>query len=684
MWYGFPPLRGVAPIVFFLLLALRVVAAEPLRNVAQIRALSLKEADRGLPAQIEGVVTYFDPKFEDLFVQDATATTFVGYGERTLDLKPGDRIRIEGVTAIGGYYPVLLAKQIEVIGQGPLPQPPQVREENLLSPTLDSQWVEIPAIVTGVEIGGRGESILLLDVHGWKMKAAMPQSEYSVTRAASLMQRRVRIHAVAGTTYNSQRQMTGRFFFIPSFEQITATDAPNAENAPALRKVTELLAYQDTAETVVAVEGVVTQATDTDFYLRDSSGSVLVQAALNNPPRPGARVRAEGIATIAPYRPVLKARQVAVLGQEEIPAPFPLDLQKLARFHAELVTVEAVFLAKNEGASNTVLQLRNGEQYFTATLPAGSPSRLAAGDTVKLTGICELTASQPTLHSFLIDSFTIHLPQTGGIEILKHAPWWTLRRVLMLLGAVSALALLSLAWIGLLQRRVRRQTAIIGAHLQHVAVLNERQRIAQDLHDTVEQELTGVLIHLGAIAENLSRRLAGEPDEAGRETLAQEHSKLELAQRMLRHCREEARVSVQNLRSIELEQKGLAGALQEVLPPVAQACGAKFEWRLTGSPHPLEAVVEHHLLRIAQEATANAAHHAAPTLIAVHLDYTTESVTLEIRDDGCGFDPNQAPPRGHFGLRGIRQRADKIGATLRIESTPGKGTAVRVTRPLKK
>lgn len=672
-------MNGLLPILFFLFLAVRLWATEPLRSVAQIRALGPEQAAKALPACIEGVVTYTDPKFGDLFVKDPTGNTFVGH-ESPTRFQPGDRIRVEGVTGAGAYYSVINAKKITLLGHGPLPETMRVDAEQLFAPSTDSQWVEVPAMVTGVEQGGRGESIILLKVYGRKMKATMPAGNYSPTRPAELMQRHVRLQAVAGTSFNFQRQMTGRFFLVPSFDQMTAVSAPVPRNRPELRPVTKLLWWNDDADTVVLVDGVVTQSAGSSFYLRDSTGGLLVHTALNLSLPVGAHVRVEGVAEVAPFRPVLNAHHLTVSDEVETPLPFPLSTtqKELTRLHAELVSTDATFLALSNDGTGSVLKCHIGERYFDALLP-GTPEKwlatLQPGALVRLTGVCELFTNEPTLHSFPPEMFRLLLPAQGGVQLLRGASWWTLRKVLLVLGMVSGLALLSFIWVWLLRRRVQQQTQIIGENLQRVAVLNERERIAQDLHDSVEQELTGVLIHLGGIAENLAENTRNTPQ------LLKEHSKLELAQRMLRHCREETRNSVRNLRSLELEERGLAGALQEMLPPTAELCGARFEFQLTGEPRPLDSLVEHHLLRMAQESVANAAHHAAPKQISVHLSYQKRNVTLETRDDGKGFNPAQPPPKGHFGLSGLRQRADKIKATFRIESAPGKGTLVRITLP---
>jgi signal transduction histidine kinase len=661
-------------LLLLLVLAARLAAAEPpLDTVAKVRALTPQDAARSLPVIFEATVIYFDPKTKDLFVCDTTASTYVSLGKHYVhpipQLESGSRVRIDGTTHPGEFYPIVIPETIEVLGKSPLPPPRHIGEQELLAPALDSQWVEVAGVVTGVESAGLAFT-LAVEVHGWKMKVEIPSNDQAAGRAAALMQRPVQLQGCVGTVFNTQRQMTGRFFYVPSFDQIIPTDTPDSSIKPPLRSVIQLLRSEESAQALVRIEGVVTQTEGNDFYLRDASGSMLVRTAGQQSLSVGTHVLAEGFAAMAPFRPILRARRVEVLGRTTLPPPRQLHfgLDQLPLFHAELVTLEGDFLNRRDGVVEIALQCRAGDRFFEAISPLGNalPAGLTAGDHLQLTGICELTTTHPTPRSEWVDGFRIHLPAAGGITILRRASWWTLRHSFIALGIVSAMALGSLAWVRLLRQQVKKQTKMIGIQLQRVAVRDERQRIARELHDTVEQGLTGLSMQLG----NISGDIVAAPD------LAQ--SAIQLAQQMLRHCREESRASIHDLRGIELEQRGLAGALERLLPPVAQETSAAFQVTITGHIRHLEATTENHLLRIAQECLTNAARHAAARSISVCLDYTPDAVTLTVRDDGRGFDTHTPAPQGHFGILGIRERANKIQAALTIASRLGEGTTIQV------
>ncbi len=661
-----------------LIIASRLAIASPLDTVAKVRELSPEEAAKALPVRFEGTVVYYDPNSGDLFVRDDSATTYVSIPGSDIPrtfLKPGWRVRVNAVTGEGGYFPVVRLAQIEVIGKESLPPPLRIEEKELFSPSLDSQWVEVDGIVTGIENAGLAFT-LAVEIHGRNLKVEIPRTDQSAKLAKTLMQRPVRIQGVAGTVYNDDRQMTSRFFYAPSFDQIIPTDELPSNPSSIRRKVTELLRNTASLYSLVQVEGVVTQIAADGFYLRDATGSVMVNTASDIVLKKGDRVMAEGFATPAPFRPILHARKVSVLGAGATPEPMNLDfdLKRFSHFQAELISVDAVYLARKDSSTDVVLQCRMGERYFEAIMPPGGtlPENLSPNDVVKLIGICELTTTRPTPFAWSVEGFRIHLPKIGGCTILSHASWWTFQRMLAALALVSAGALGIFLWAWALRRKVKDQHEIIDLQSKHVAVQEERHRIARELHDTVEQELTGLSMQLG----NISVEIDKSPEQA--------HAATQLAKQILRHCRNETRSSIRDLRSIELEQRGLAGALQELLSKAVSGSGIDFKMTVSGEVLPLAAEAENHLVRISQEAASNAIHHAKPGKITLLLTYSPSAVELAITDDGCGFDPELPVRPGHFGVLGIRERANKLKASLSIDSAPGKGTSIRVIVPTAK
>ncbi len=201
-----------------------------------------------------------------------------------------------------------------------------------------------------------------------------------------------------------------------------------------------------------------------------------------------------------------------------------------------------------------------------------------------------------------------------------------------------------------------------------MATWEERQRIARELHDTLEQDLMGVTLLLDSTAERLHANPASATEQ------------LAIARQLLRRSREESRSTIRDLRSVALEQLGLPATLDETLRPIAAAAGLGFALEVSGEPRRLAATAENHLLRIAHEGVSNAVKHAHATHVAIRLAYERESIALEIHDDGQGGADGGARGNG-FGLQGVRERVNKLAGTLRFESPAGAGTRLHITAP---
>jgi signal transduction histidine kinase len=208
------------------------------------------------------------------------------------------------------------------------------------------------------------------------------------------------------------------------------------------------------------------------------------------------------------------------------------------------------------------------------------------------------------------------------------------------------------------------------AQAREAGVLDERQRMAGEIHDTLAQGLTGIVTQLQA-----ADQLRDRPDEAGRH--------LDAAARLARESLAEARRSVQALRPQPLEDARLPDALGDVVRRWSTVTGVTAEVATTGTARPLHPDIEVALLRTAQEALANVAKHADAQRVRLTLSYMEDLVTLDVRDDGVGFDPGhpRADGDGGFGLTAMRRRLDRVAGALEIESEPGGGTAVSASVP---
>jgi signal transduction histidine kinase len=213
-----------------------------------------------------------------------------------------------------------------------------------------------------------------------------------------------------------------------------------------------------------------------------------------------------------------------------------------------------------------------------------------------------------------------------------------------------------------------------GLHAQLVAqaheagILDERQRMAREIHDTIAQGLTGVITQIEAAQQSW---------EDERETRRHLGTAADIARQSL----DEARRSVRAIRPGSLTESRLPDALASVVERWAEVSGVAGEMRTTGTRRPLHPDTEVTLLRAAQEGLANAGKHAHASRVGVTLTFMDSLVSLDIRDDGVGFDPETTRKADSYGLAAMRQRVENSHGEMHIESTPGEGTAISVRIP---
>jgi ligand-binding sensor domain-containing protein/signal transduction histidine kinase len=248
--------------------------------------------------------------------------------------------------------------------------------------------------------------------------------------------------------------------------------------------------------------------------------------------------------------------------------------------------------------------------------------------------------------------------ETGAVIRFKLRPhfyqtWW--------FYAACTLAVMGLGW--LMHRQRLRQMQV-----RHAAVMAERNRIARDIHDTLAQEVAGLLAQLHVI----KTLLPVSPQTAGRH--------LERAVELARTGLADARRLVLDLRHQALEHDDLATALENFIAQVTADGAPEVNYQVKGTPRRLASEYENNLLRIGQESVTNALRHAQASLIEVSLSFEPKLVELRVKDDGCGFDPAAHAQGfgGHYGLLGIRERAAQIGGELSLASAPGAGTEIKV------
>lgn len=212
------------------------------------------------------------------------------------------------------------------------------------------------------------------------------------------------------------------------------------------------------------------------------------------------------------------------------------------------------------------------------------------------------------------------------------------------------------------QLRLKR----LSKQLINQNILQERNRMAREIHDTLAQAFTGIILHLGAA----ERMIATDAEQAV--------SHIKTVRELAKDGLAEARRSVEALRPQLLEEGDLLSALNRIVKQMSSQTETQIRFEVLGAAYPLALEVENNVLRIAQEALTNAFKYANANLINIELIYEATQLILKVKDNGQGFDPQSLCLSNGFGFLGMRERANRMGAKLTIESAIGQGTEITV------
>ncbi|HYG22454.1 MAG TPA: histidine kinase [Verrucomicrobiae bacterium] len=710
---------SVLALAWFFLASSSTAPAETLTNAAQVLSLDAAAAAQKIPVRITGVVTAAEPTWNGkFFVQDETSGVFVG--NRIVPApQPGDVVEVTGVTHPGSYAPIVTSPKWKPRGNAPLPEARRVPIERVMAGAEDGQRVEIEGIVRSV-IPGKTHLDVYLASGGYRLHVYPKAS--AALNSQPLIGARVRVRGTAAASFNATlRHMLSVVLFIPQesdfiVEEVEAVD-PFDEDILPLKSVAQYRRNVAPGQRM-HVKGVVTfQRPGEDLFIEDGTAGLHVRSRQPQNFEIGDVVEIAGFADFDHFLPVLEDAVFRLTGDPHAPAePKSVTMAEIQAglHHADLIRLTAKLLDRSTRHgrprgngrhwSRTVLMLQHEDQVFTAE--AESPDSenplmgIPLGSAVEVTGICFTENGEDKK----LQSLQLLLPSPESFRIVEKPNWLTPQRMLIGVSLLLVVLIGAVGWSlmvskrnavlrqlvrdresaqdalqqahDLLEERVKERTAQLKfqitarkeSELQYKAVLSERTRLAQELHDTLEQSLTGIALQLDTTAKLFEQK----PQVANRH--------LELARDLLSQSQVDIRRSVWDLRSRALEEFDLSGALITSARQLTDGTSIHFEVCAKGRVRPLPETIEDNLLRIAQEAMTNIIKHAQASNAEIELDYGPRTVGMRIRDNGRGFLQEECagPAEGHFGLLGIRERVKRLGGELNIESAPGAGTLLSV------
>jgi signal transduction histidine kinase len=650
-----------------------------LTNAAQVRALSQADAVRQLPVRLSGVVLLREGS--SMTLMDDTAGVYVENTEGPFpNFNRGDIVEVEGFSDPGKFAPIMKAVANRKLGRGQIPEPQVVTYDDLLMGQFGSQWVQVSGVVRRSGPLSRGENWeLWLAAGGGQLRVRLSKAQ----AAEAPVDAEVTLRGVCFNQFNLKRQALNSVLIVPRGEPVVVqTPAPSDPYDAPVRSISTLMQFspERSYRHRVHVRGVVIHAGQGQFWIHDSKRGLRISSSQTNALEVGMEVDVLGFLTYGGYTPELEdaAFQIKEIGVLS-PEPLKLTSSDLAFDHdAQLVSLEATLQEKWLALEGCRLTLMDPTNRFIATLLSSAgravPAEWLPGSRVRVTGICVVHAGSTGVASGTIEpqSFEMMMRSPADLEVLQPPPWWTPKRIAWLLAMAVGVLLCFvgiIVWIG--RRRLRLQAIEqMKTEAEFSAVLNERNRMARELHDTLAQGLGAISMQLELAKRNLA------PESASR-------TFLEEARSLARSNLAEARNAIWNMRSQVLETGNLATALEGVLRSMTGGKKIVGEMELRGQLRRLAPLTENNLLRIGQEAIINAIRHADASHVRVVLVFEERQVQLSVQDDGKGFDPLHPPPSsGGLGLVGMRERVAQMHGDLKVTSQAGHGTLVAVSLPM--
>ena len=346
-----------------------------------------------------------------------------------------------------------------------------------------------------------------------------------------------------------------------------------------------------------------------------------------------------------------------------------------AAFHGHMVVVSGIVrgLPQSEGDRRLILECEGNLLPIDFSSCPDAISGLAIGCMVEVRGVWVMVADNWRPNSVFpkVKGAFVVVNAPDDLRVLARPSWWTPERLAVVIIILVLTLVVILVWNRMLKVLSERRGRALCNEQMSSAIselkVEERTRLAVELHDSISQVLTGIALQIDAA---IGSGIDGTTRAGGF---------LATARSMLASCRHELRCCIWDLRARTFEEQDLPGAIRQTLAPHIGDIPLSIRFSIPRSI--LNESLAHDMLRIMRELAVNAVRHGKASKIKVFGECKESIVRFCVKDDGCGFDQSTAPgpTQGHFGLSGIRERVERRNGELTVESSPGKGTSVTVS-----
>jgi signal transduction histidine kinase len=652
-----------------------------LTTVDEVLRLSPEEAHRNYTVDIHGVVTCVVNEHDAFIVQDATHAVFVINDSGASELpQRGELLEVQGKSDKGTFAPLVRAQRFTSLGIGTLPEPIRPTWDQLMNGSMDDQLVEISGVVEESLSQPAGyppgwSKIILhtaegpLQVDVWLVGTNFNKLE---NYEDAIVQLRGCLF-VALTLDTHQLELGHVRMYVDSIE---VDHPPMDEFSVSKKSAADLTRFDPEANAFqrVKVSGQILYMNGQDYFMMDGTNGLRFTLRQEGQLHTGDQADVVGYPELSGAAPHLRFAVARKTGHDSLPDPRELSPDDLpnAIYDSTLVRIAGRLVSSRVTTTNEVLEVQSGSWRFLARVKQKGNEPPPIGSQLVLVGVYAAQGGSPVLDGN-VAPFDLLLHSSADIRVLSKPSWWTLRRLLVIVGVlVCALAFLGL-WVSQLRRQVEERTAELATQIQNRQLLEhqrameqERARIARDLHDELGSGITEISM-MATVAGSGNGR-GGHLDEIGARARQMVTALDEIVWAMNpKHDSLASLVSYSclyadrllKLANISCQLKGMMG-----LPDRA-----------------ISSVCRHEFFLAFKEAITNVVRHSGATEVRLGVRPIGRRLRFSIADNGRGL-TGEALTRGGDGVTNMRARLEKMGGRFEIAGQRGRGTIVRFYIPL--
>ena len=707
--------RMVAPLfIQAVAVFLATALAAEVEPIASVTALTPTALATRPEVMVRGTVIHVDPILHELIVEDDSGGVVVDLGaggtESAEAIAVGDEVEITGRVGPGEYAPIVSAFRLESHGKRSLPPPRRCDPEAFLAGSEHGRLIEVEGIVQ--QAWHDGDRVLMeLETAGRLFTAEIPAAVVAAGVPGPDLQGLVdAVVVVAGpvkTVSNTRGETLRPSVSVDRAEWFTLVSGDVTFNRSAV-SLESIGGYRPSfggGHRIQTFGTVIHAVPGRTLHLQNGHHGVTVRIGaeaegVDELFLPGDQVEVAGFIDRSGHVASIRGAAVRRLGQGGAPQPLTVTPESILRVNAAaaagdiqawpgdfegcLVCTKGQLIQAQPTVAGGVFVLRSAGTIVNVEADEASFApfeSLAPGTLLEVTGVAAIDwgASLESPAGGAPERIRLMVRSADDLRILKAPSWWTTARLLAGLVATAMILATALGWVASLRRQLAAQQRLLAAEMrsrrdaavEFEATLRERTRLAANLHDTLQQTIGGIGYQLDACLTG-----GGVTSDATKQHV-------DVARRMVSYAANEVQGAVWAMRSLSLGGKSLGEALRDLVVRIGAGRDVKINVGVEGAFDDLPEFVAGNLLLIGQEAVHNALRHGAPTKVEIVLvaDRGDGRIHLRVTDNGRGFvvGRQRGADEGHFGLQGMRERAERLGGTLTITSRPVEGTVVEAT-----